>query len=51
MARDESIYEDPDEFKPERFLNLDPIASERLDPRKYIFGHGRRCVLHPRIPL
>ena len=44
MARDESLYEDPDEFKPERFLDLDPPTSDRLDPRRYVFGHGRRCV-------
>ena len=44
MARYESLYEDPDEFKPERFLDLDPPTPDRLDPRRYVFGHGRRCV-------
>lgn len=44
MSRDERMYDDPNEFKPERFLDLKPEVMERLDPRKYVFGHGRRCV-------
>ena len=40
------MYEDPEEFIPERFLGLEPDVMERLDPRKYVFGHGRRCVSH-----
>ncbi|KAI0720657.1 cytochrome P450, partial [Fomitopsis betulina] len=42
MSRDERMYDDPNEFKPERFLDLKPEVMERLDPRKYVFGHGRR---------
>lgn len=37
---DESIYESPDDFKPERFLTKDPA----MDPRLYAFGIGRRQV-------
>ncbi|KAH9917064.1 cytochrome P450 [Fomitopsis serialis] len=36
------IYEDPDDFKPERFLNIEPALAELRDPRKIVFGHGRR---------
>ncbi|KAI0720648.1 cytochrome P450 [Fomitopsis betulina] len=47
MSRDERMYDDPNEFKPERFLDLKPEVMERLDPRKYVFGHGRRiCPGH-----
>ncbi|KAI0720646.1 cytochrome P450 [Fomitopsis betulina] len=42
MSRDERMYDNPDEFRPERFLDLKPEVMERLDPRKYVFGHGRR---------
>ncbi|KAH9917080.1 cytochrome P450 [Fomitopsis serialis] len=42
MLHDETIYEDPDDFKPERFLNIEPALAELRDPRKIVFGHGRR---------
>lgn len=45
MSRDASVYEDPDDFKPERFLGLSPEALEQTDPSNYVFGHGRRCAL------
>ena len=38
IARDETIYPDPNSFKPERFLEPKKI----LDPRNYVFGAGRR---------
>ncbi|KAG1788222.1 cytochrome P450 [Suillus plorans] len=38
ISRDEKMYPDPSEFRPERFLGSSP----QLDPRKFIFGFGRR---------
>lgn len=38
ISRDEKMYPDPLEFRPERFLGSSP----QLDPRKFIFGFGRR---------
>ncbi|KAG1907794.1 cytochrome P450 [Suillus fuscotomentosus] len=38
ISRDEKMYLDPLEFRPERFLGSSP----QLDPRKFIFGFGRR---------
>ncbi|KAG2147440.1 cytochrome P450 [Suillus bovinus] len=38
MSRDKTMYPDPLEFRPERFLGPSP----QLDPRKFIFGFGRR---------
>ncbi|KAG1747590.1 cytochrome P450 [Suillus lakei] len=47
ISRDQEMYPDPLEFRPERFLGPSP----QLDPRKFIFGFGRRacpgaCHLH-----
>jgi hypothetical protein len=36
---DESVYKDPDEFIPERFL-----VDQNLDSRLTAFGYGRRSV-------
>ncbi|KAG1813161.1 cytochrome P450 [Suillus subaureus] len=38
MSRNEEIYPDPLEFRPERFLGPSPQS----DPRKFMFGFGRR---------
>lgn len=38
MSRDESVYDGPEDFRPERYLGLSPDE----DPTEYIFGHGRR---------
>ncbi|KAG2035689.1 cytochrome P450 [Suillus americanus] len=39
MSRDKEMYPDPLEFRPGRFLGPSP----QLDPRKFIFGFGRRA--------
>jgi len=41
MCHDPTVYHDPFEFKPERFLGIDDRAPER-DPRDLAFGFGRR---------
>lgn len=38
LLHDESIYKNPMEFNPDRFLG---VAAER-DPRDFCFGFGRR---------
>jgi len=40
MSRDESIYPNPEEFKPERFLDAKGALID--DDGSFIFGHGRR---------
>ena len=44
ILRDRTIYEDPEEFRPERFSEA--VGDEQMrkirDPRTYIFGFGRR---------
>lgn len=42
MLHDPAVYEDPEEFRPERFLRdgvLDPTVR---DPYLFVFGYGRR---------
>lgn len=41
LTRDESMYPEPTEFRPERFLATDS-APGAMDPRRFTFGHGRR---------
>lgn len=41
MSRDEKIYPDPENFLPERYLSTEE-SKGAMDPRQYIFGHGRR---------
>ena len=42
MTRDEEIYEDPDSFRPERFLKAEGTLND--DTMDYAFGFGRRYV-------
>ncbi|KAG6860201.1 hypothetical protein C0995_014458 [Termitomyces sp. Mi166 len=43
ITRDERIYANSSAFIPERFLEkVDPATEHRRDPRKYVFGFGRR---------
>nr|VWO95121.1 N/A [Ganoderma boninense] len=44
---DPEAYENPEEFRPERYLhNGKPDPSAR-DPNDFVFGFGRRCVCVP----
>lgn len=43
ISRDQTVYPEPNSFKPERFLEpTDSETKKRLDPRNYVFGAGRR---------
>lgn len=42
MTRNETLYPDPEDFKPERFLREDGSLNDR-DPTT-VFGFGRRLV-------
>ncbi|KAI0642510.1 CyP450 monooxygenase [Trametes meyenii] len=41
-ARDERWYQDPHEFRPERFLKDGKLNPDVLDPAQFVFGYGRR---------
>jgi len=46
LTRNPEIYDEPESFRPERFIDGKP-----LDPRQLIFGFGRRYIcpnLQPR---
>ncbi|KAF9805379.1 hypothetical protein IEO21_09066 [Rhodonia placenta] len=42
ISRDPSIYPDPDAFRPERFEEMNAEKVKACDPKRYIFGFGRR---------
>jgi len=43
MTRDTQFYDDPEEFRPERYLELDKSESPELwDPKQLLFGFCRR---------
>ncbi|KZT12937.1 cytochrome P450 [Laetiporus sulphureus 93-53] len=42
MSRDPEIYTEADVFDPDRFSHSLPDTDDLTDPRKYIFGLGRR---------
>lgn len=44
MSRDPDVYPEPDVFKPERFLTPNGGVSDLHDPKKFVFGFGRRLV-------
>lgn len=45
IARDEKIYPNADEFRPERFMEpVDAETARRRNPSNYVFGFGRRFV-------
>lgn len=37
----EKVYDNPEEFDPDRFMVEDPP----MDPRLFTFGVGRRCAI------
>ena len=39
---DPAVYENPDEFNPDRFIKDGRIDANLRDPAQYIFGFGRR---------
>lgn len=44
MTQNPDVYPEPDKFRPERFMRIDPKLAEQNDPRKFVFGFGRRHV-------
>ncbi len=44
MTRNETAYPDPEVFRPERFMGLTGTEADDIDPRRIIFGFGRRPV-------
>lgn len=45
FLHDPEVHENPEEFRPERFVKTDTHEPER-DPRQTVFGFGRRFVFH-----
>lgn len=48
IARDPDVYADPEAFVPERYLDMDAANLEKNDPRKFVFGFGRRYACRAR---
>ncbi|EIW59175.1 cytochrome P450 [Trametes versicolor FP-101664 SS1] len=44
MLHDPEVFEDPEEFRPERFLRDDELDDTARDPYAFAFGYGRRQV-------
>ncbi|KAH9834652.1 cytochrome P450 monooxygenase [Rhodofomes roseus] len=42
MTRDPDVYPEPEVFWPERYLEMDASTFDAIDPRKIVFGFGRR---------
>ncbi|KAH9930559.1 cytochrome P450 monooxygenase [Amylocystis lapponica] len=43
MSRNPTFYPDAERFRPERFEEMDRNTLEALDPRRFVFGFGRRA--------
>ena len=41
---DATVYENPGDFRPERFIRNGQLDLSIRDPTAFIFGYGRRCV-------
>ena len=44
---DSETYEDPDVFRPERFMRDGKLDGGMVDPRAFVFGFGRRYGWRP----
>ncbi|GBE84668.1 hypothetical protein SCP_0606470 [Sparassis crispa] len=42
MSQDVTFYPKPQQFRPERFAEMDSQTSASRDPRQFVFGFGRR---------
>ncbi|KAI0363937.1 cytochrome P450 [Pilatotrama ljubarskyi] len=42
MTQDPVLYPEPQKFRPERWDEMDPLTAELANPRKVVFGFGRR---------
>jgi hypothetical protein len=47
---DPNVFEDPMEFRPERYLKNGQVDPDILDPEAVAFGSGQRQVLISRFP-
>ncbi|EIW56861.1 cytochrome P450 [Trametes versicolor FP-101664 SS1] len=42
MTQDSSVYPEPQKFRPERWQEMDPQTADLANPRRIVFGFGRR---------
>ncbi|KAH9856147.1 cytochrome P450 [Lenzites betulinus] len=42
MTQDPTLYPEPQAFRPERWLEMDAATAAQADPRRFVFGFGRR---------
>ena len=43
MSQDPHAFPSPEQFRPERWLEMDAHTAEAVNPRKFVFGFGRRA--------